>query len=73
MNPWPNPQFPLVTEERSRRGRTVYTYADREFPFSIQYLIYEPPDEDSLGMIAIIGLIDRRGAQGTRDPLAGAG
>jgi hypothetical protein len=46
-----------VTEERIPNEPTVYTYSDDRFPFAIQYLIFDPSDNDP-GFIAVIGLFD---------------
>lgn len=59
MNPYPNPQFPLVTEDWADDGSKLYTYSDDDFPFAIQYIIFDP-DEDNYGSISVIDLIDLR-------------
>ena len=59
MNPYPNPQFPLVTEDWAEDGTKIYTYSDDDFPFAIQYIIFDPID-DSYGSISIIDLIRLR-------------
>ena len=60
INPYPNPQFPLVTEDRAANGGTIYTYSDDNFPYAIQYVIFDPVD-DNYGVIAVIDLIHLRG------------
>jgi len=59
MNPYPNPQFPLVTEDWAADGVKLYAYSDDEFPYAIQYIIFDPVD-DNYGAIAIIDLVDLR-------------
>lgn len=59
MNPYPNPQFPLITEDWAADGSKLYTYSDDDFPYAIQYVIFDP-DEDNYGSISIIDLIDLR-------------
>ena len=56
MNPYPNPQFPLVTEDWAADGSKVYTYSGPVFPFAILYVIFEPTDE-MYGMIVVIDLV----------------
>lgn len=59
MNPYPNPQFPLITEDWTSDGSKLYTYSDDDFPYAIQYIIFDPT-EDNYGSISIIDLIDLR-------------
>ncbi len=54
-NPYPNPQFPLITKERVPGEPTVYTFSAQRFPFAIQYLIFEESAEYQ-GFLVIIGI-----------------
>jgi hypothetical protein len=56
-NPYPNPQFPLIVEDRRADGETVYTYTDRIFPYAVVYLIVEPDDDETLGAVVVIDLV----------------
>jgi hypothetical protein len=57
MNPYPNPQFPLVTEDWDPSGATYYTYSDAFFPYAIDYVVREPDDPANYGLISVIGLL----------------
>jgi hypothetical protein len=59
LNPYPNPQFPLVTEDWLDDGSKLFTYSDDDFPYAIQYVIFEP-DDDNYGSISIIDLVELR-------------
>ncbi len=59
MNPLPNPQFPVITEDWAEDGSKLYTYSDDDFPYAIQYVVFAP-DEDTYGSVSIIDLVDLR-------------
>jgi hypothetical protein len=54
MNPYPNPQFPLISEEVVD-GVLVFTYVDRHFPYAIDFVVH-PEDDSKFGVIDVIGL-----------------
>lgn len=60
MNPYPNPQFPLITEDRATDGSTVYTYSDDYFPYAIHFVVFDPTDE-LYGMVVAVDLTPLQG------------
>ncbi len=60
MNPFPNPQFPLLTEDIAADGRRIIIYSDPYFPYSIQMVVMEETDDDD-GIVAVLGLRRHRG------------
>ncbi|MBI5289293.1 MAG: hypothetical protein HY873_10030 [Chloroflexi bacterium] len=60
MNPFPNPQFPLITEEVAREGRRVYTYLDRTFPYAIQFITVPETEADD-GAVLVLAIRRLRG------------
>jgi hypothetical protein len=55
MNPFPNPQFPLITEDVAADGASIFTYSDDRFPYAIQFVVFEP-NEENLGLVVVIDL-----------------
>ena len=55
MNPFPNPQFPLLTEDIAADGRRILTYSDQYFPYSIQLVVMEETDEAD-GAVLVLSL-----------------
>lgn len=53
MNPFPNPQFPNLTEDTASDGRTVYSYSDHSFPYAILMIRIEE-EHDLAGVVAVI-------------------
>jgi hypothetical protein len=41
MNPFPNPQFPLITEDVAADGASIFTYSDDRFPYAIQFVVID--------------------------------
>jgi hypothetical protein len=56
MNPFPSPQFPLITEDTAADGSRFFTYSDDRFPYAIQFVVFEP-DRENLGLIVVIDLM----------------
>lgn len=55
LNPYPNPQLPLLTEDWTADGSKIYTYSDDTFPYAIHYVMFEPTD-DLYGLVVIVDL-----------------
>jgi hypothetical protein len=58
LNPYPNPQFPLISEEVIE-GVLVYSYLDGRFPYIIDFVVH-PEDDREFGVIDVIGLTRAR-------------
>ena len=59
LNPYPNPQFPLITEDLADDGSRVFTYSDDYFPYAIHYVVFEPVDDESLISVIDLTLLPR--------------
>lgn len=62
MNPFPSPRSRCLTEDWDDVGSKIYAYSDDVFPYIIQYVFFEPTDEDD-GVITVFELTRHRWAR----------